>query len=141
MSGEHGKYARPLAPCGSDAAYHRHLRHKETPCQPCKEAHWVALREWYQRSPRKRARTEEPAMPEPTLSDFTWHTRAACRGVDLAVFFPERGGTALKALSTCEQCPVQAKCLAFALDHGMTFGIYGGRTADERRKLRKAAVA
>ena len=30
--------ARPLKPCGTFAAYRRHLRAKETPCKPCRQA-------------------------------------------------------------------------------------------------------
>lgn len=30
--------ARQLQPCGTPAAYKRHLRNKETPCEPCKAA-------------------------------------------------------------------------------------------------------
>ena len=33
---EHIKY---LATCGTHAAYVRHLRHKETPCEQCRLAH------------------------------------------------------------------------------------------------------
>lgn len=30
-----------LKPCGTDAAYQRHLRRRETPCDPCKDAHAI----------------------------------------------------------------------------------------------------
>ena len=30
--------ARDLKPCGTTAAYQRHLRHGETPCDACREA-------------------------------------------------------------------------------------------------------
>ena len=30
---------RQLQPCGTTAAYARHLQHAEEPCQPCKNAH------------------------------------------------------------------------------------------------------
>lgn len=29
---------RELQPCGTPAAWHRHKRHGETPCDPCREA-------------------------------------------------------------------------------------------------------
>lgn len=28
-----------LAPCGTDAAYQRHIKHHETPCDACRWAH------------------------------------------------------------------------------------------------------
>lgn len=37
---------RQLRPCGTQAAYDRHLRNDEKPCDPCKRAHADALREW-----------------------------------------------------------------------------------------------
>lgn len=30
---------RELKPCGTEAAYRRHLRHDETPCTACRKAH------------------------------------------------------------------------------------------------------
>lgn len=36
-----GQYLPPgrVQPCGTDAGYHRHLHHKEPPCDPCSAAH------------------------------------------------------------------------------------------------------
>ena len=36
-----------LKPCGTLSAYARHIRNKETPCQPCKEANASRRREYY----------------------------------------------------------------------------------------------
>jgi WhiB family redox-sensing transcriptional regulator len=72
-----------------------------------------------------------------------WRSRAACRDADPDLFFPE--GTAGPALQTAERakrlcgaCPVQARCLDWALDHHAAFGIWGGLTEGERRELRHA---
>ena len=37
---------RQLRPCGTDAAYQRHLRNDEEPCDECRRAHTAAFREW-----------------------------------------------------------------------------------------------
>lgn len=37
---------RQLRPCGTQAAYDRHLRNDEEPCGLCKRAHADAIREW-----------------------------------------------------------------------------------------------
>lgn len=37
----------PSKPCGTVAAYFRHYRHGEKPCQACKEAHNAHIREKY----------------------------------------------------------------------------------------------
>lgn len=43
---------------------------------------------------------------------------------------------ARRAVDICETCPVQAACLAYALDHEK-FGIWGGLNANERRRLKR----
>jgi WhiB family transcriptional regulator, redox-sensing transcriptional regulator len=70
-----------------------------------------------------------------------WHARAACRNADPELFFPE--GTlgparqaAAQAQRICFACPVRARCLDWALTNGATYGIWGGRTEEERRALR-----
>lgn len=63
---------------------------------------------------------------------------AACRRVDPELFFPvtETGPGAAqvaRAKAVCNTCPVVADCLAFALEHGLTDGVFGGLSASERR--------
>jgi WhiB family transcriptional regulator, redox-sensing transcriptional regulator len=65
-----------------------------------------------------------------------WRNRAACRGTDLAVFFPGRGESAEPARQICARCPVRQPCLEFALSHGIVHGIWGGLTDRDRRALR-----
>lgn len=74
-------------------------------------------------------------------SGRTGRLRAACRDADLELFFPE--GTSGRALEeaaraklVCSGCPVRARCLDWALAHGASFGIWGGRTEQERRAQR-----
>ena len=69
-----------------------------------------------------------------------WRTRAACRHIDPELFFPEgTAGPALEAANRakriCATCPVQARCLNWALDHATAFGIWGGLGESERRDL------
>lgn len=58
-------------------------------------------------------------------------------------FYPERGGhrneAAAKAL--CATCPAKAACLAHALEHGETHGVWGGTTPDERADITKGVSA
>ena len=39
-----GDHGNGLAPCGTDAAYHRHKAHGEAPCEDCLNAHADRLR-------------------------------------------------------------------------------------------------
>jgi WhiB family redox-sensing transcriptional regulator len=73
-----------------------------------------------------------------------WRAGAACRDADPDLFFPV-GTTGLSlreiivAKRVCQACPVQTQCLAWALDHGITDGVWGGTTEDERRAIRNLA--
>lgn len=74
-----------------------------------------------------------------------WRNRAACRDESPELFFPVgTSGPALRqiaeAKAVCARCPVTAECGQFALDHGITDGIYGGMTEDERRAIRQRNV-
>ncbi len=69
-----------------------------------------------------------------------WRQRAACRGTDLDVFFPERGETAGPARQVCARCQVRQPCLEYALSNRITHGIWGGLTERERRPLQSTWV-
>ena len=69
-----------------------------------------------------------------------WRERAACRGTDLDVFYPERGESAGPARQVCATCPVRQPCLEYALSNRITHGIWGGLTERERRPLQSRLV-
>ena len=71
-----------------------------------------------------------------------WRDEAACRDADPDLFFPVGPtGPALRQIDEakriCRSCPAQTRCLAWALDHGVTDGVWGGTTEDERRAIRR----
>ncbi|MFZ4584680.1 MAG: WhiB family transcriptional regulator [Acidimicrobiia bacterium] len=66
-----------------------------------------------------------------------WQERANCYGVDPDLFFPERGASTREAKSVCGGCEVRIECLEYALDNGEKFGIWGGLSERERRRLRR----
>jgi WhiB family redox-sensing transcriptional regulator len=74
-----------------------------------------------------------------------WRHRAACRNLDPEIFFPVaedgpvRDRETARAKAVCARCPVAAQCLAWALESGQDYGIWGGMTEDERRALRRPA--
>ena len=47
----------------------------------------------------------------------------------------------LEAKRTCRECPVESKCLAYAIEAKIEHGIWGGMTPKERRALRKRRLA
>ena len=99
-------------------------------------------------------RVEPAATPSPTVSQPPrrtvvgqdppphWRDFAACVNQDLNLFFPisTLGAVAQRqveaAKQVCRACPVQQSCLEWALEVGPEFGIFGGCTEVERRRLR-----
>ena len=69
-----------------------------------------------------------------------WQERALCAQTDPEAFFPEKGGSTREAKKVCVGCEVRAECLEFALANDERFGIWGGLSERERRKLKKRAV-
>lgn len=72
--------------------------------------------------------------------DRTWQSRANCMGVDPELFFPERGSSTREAKEVCRGCVVQQDCLDFAIANGEKFGIWGGMSERERRRVRRARI-
>ncbi|HYI62422.1 MAG TPA: WhiB family transcriptional regulator [Acidimicrobiales bacterium] len=66
-----------------------------------------------------------------------WQDFANCLGVDPDLFFPERGASTREAKEVCRGCVVREDCLEYALDNGEKFGIWGGMSERERRRLRR----
>ncbi|NEK86824.1 WhiB family transcriptional regulator [Blastococcus saxobsidens] len=62
---------------------------------------------------------------------------ALCAETDPEAFFPEKGGSTRDAKRVCTGCPVRAQCLEFALANDERFGIWGGLSERERRRLRQ----
>lgn len=77
----------------------------------------------------------------PLIAPQPWTQDALCAKVDPDLFFPEKssGKTAQQAKAICGRCDARSDCLLYALTAGETFGIWGGTTESERRKLRKEA--
>ncbi|MGH3436879.1 MAG: WhiB family transcriptional regulator [Sciscionella sp.] len=69
-----------------------------------------------------------------------WQEQALCAQTDPEAFFPEKGGSTRDAKRICSGCEVRSECLEYALAHDERFGIWGGLSERERRKLKKRAV-
>lgn len=69
-----------------------------------------------------------------------WQERALCAQTDPEAFFPEKGGSTREAKRVCTGCEVRAECLEYALANDERFGIWGGLSERERRKLKKRVV-
>lgn len=70
-----------------------------------------------------------------------WQERALCAQTDPEAFFPEKGGSTREAKRICSGCDVKAECLDYALAHDERFGIWGGLSERERRRLRRGEIS
>ncbi|QIV79575.1 WhiB family transcriptional regulator (plasmid) [Mycolicibacterium frederiksbergense] len=73
--------------------------------------------------------------PQPVDED--WAEKARCPETDPEAFFPEKGGSTKEAKKVCQRCPVKDPCLQWALDNDERFGVWGGLSERERRRLQR----
>ena len=76
-------------------------------------------------------------LPDSDPAARKWQSKANCLGVDPELFFPERGASTREAKEVCRGCVVQSDCLEYAIAHCEKFGIWGGLSERERRKVRR----
>lgn len=78
-------------------------------------------------------------MPqELAVADPLWHERAACRGRSVELFFSENAADVRAALRLCRSCPVRQPCYEVAMANREYFGVWGGSTERERRRVFRA---
>lgn len=70
---------------------------------------------------------------------LSWQEEALCAQTDPEAFFPEKGGSTREAKHICRMCGVREQCLQYALDNDERFGIWGGLSERERRRLKRQA--
>ena len=84
-----------------------------------------------------------PGVRQRTVDDedeaLAWQSDSLCAQTDPEAFFPEKGGSTREAKKICASCEVRNQCLEYALENDERFGIWGGLSERERRKLRKRA--
>ena len=71
------------------------------------------------------------------VDELLWQDYANCRGADADLFFPERGASTRRAKAICRACDVRTDCLEYAIVNGEKFGIWGGMSERERRRVRR----
>lgn len=74
-----------------------------------------------------------------------WRSRAACLHVDPEMFFPiGNTGPALaqstEAKGVCHACDVEEVCLRWAMENNQDSGVWGGKSEEERRSLKRRAA-
>lgn len=71
------------------------------------------------------------------VREMSWADWAICGETDPEAYFPEKGGSTREAKKVCRRCEVRAECLQYALETDQRFGIWGGTSERERRRLKR----
>jgi len=61
---------------------------------------------------------------------------AACKFSDPEIFFNLDVGSQSRARAVCDVCPIRVECFNFARREKLEYGIFGGFTAEERKKIK-----
>lgn len=73
------------------------------------------------------------------MNETEWMLEAACRGEDVDLFFSEQEPDQRRALAVCSGCAVQERCRQRAFDEHELYGVWGGTTGAERRRIFRRA--
>lgn len=75
--------------------------------------------------------------------DQEWRQHGRCLHAEPDLFYPLKGGSPEPAKRICNgtgdqpPCPVREECLEWAMKTGEVHGVWGGKSKEQRRKLRK----
>jgi len=72
---------------------------------------------------------------EALLSVPAWQELGRCAESDPELFFPEKGGPTEEPKRVCRSCEVRVECLEYALENRERFGIWGGMSERQRRRI------
>jgi WhiB family redox-sensing transcriptional regulator len=74
-------------------------------------------------------------LAAPITEERPWAVFSACRDEDSDLFFPETKVQERRALAICGICPVQNECLEYAFEAEVRYGVWGGMSEKQRRRL------
>lgn len=70
-----------------------------------------------------------------------WMDDAACLDVDPDMFFATDWHEVERAKNICDGCPVRRQCLQLALNNVEQYGVFGGLTREQRRRVANKGAA
>jgi len=82
---------------------------------------------------------QRPQTPSLGFEPEPWMDGALCTQTDPEMFYPEKGGATREAKRICASCDVRSECLLYALNNAERFGVWGGLSERERRRLQAPA--
>ncbi|MFB7798964.1 WhiB family transcriptional regulator [Isoptericola sp. NPDC056134] len=72
--------------------------------------------------------------PTATLT-YDEESQALCSQTDPEVFYPSQGDHADAAKAVCAECPIRMRCLEVAVANREMWGVWGGTSQQERRRM------
>lgn len=136
--------ARPCVECHRDFTPEPRPGHPWARCPDCRQnperASWPpVLAPVVSERSEGRQRAIQTAMQRllAEAEATEWMRDGNCIGVDPDLFFPERGASTSQAKAVCRGCRVRPECLDYALATNEKFGIWGGLSERERRRIRR----
>lgn len=71
------------------------------------------------------------------MGTYDWRDLGRCRGLDPAIFHPDEEDELAvdEAKAICATCPVVDACREHAISRREKFGVWGGTTWRERRRI------
>jgi WhiB family redox-sensing transcriptional regulator len=73
-------------------------------------------------------------------ADGPTFTGALCAQTDPEIFFPDKGERSHEAKALCMGCEHLIACQTWALENDERFGVWGGLSEADRKKIRKGAA-
>lgn len=84
---------------------------------------------------------ERPLRAVTATPDLSWQWRGECAGMDPEIWFSRASGQGSRdAKKICLRCSVRAQCLDYAISLGDPWGVWGGKTRNERRRAARRAA-
>ena len=78
-----------------------------------------------------------PSWQEEDIIDYSWQKDAACKGMDINLFYIGQGKKiSQEVVEACNSCPVAEACLQHALERE-EYGYWSSTNASQRIKMRK----
>lgn len=71
-----------------------------------------------------------------SLSEFNFVDFARCKDNKNIDFHSENYSMIRRAIAFCNQCPVIEQCKDYAIRNNITYGVWGGTTGPQRRRIK-----
>lgn len=80
-------------------------------------------------------------MPSEAMRKIAWMSDAACKGLDVNMFFDTYSTTSTnvspEVKAMCDSCSVKWECYVYAEENHLDYGVFGGLSASQRSNRRK----